>query len=305
MRLKGLDLNLLVAFDALLDTRSVSRAAERMNLSQPAMSAALSRLRLYFGDELLTVSGKRMYPTPFAESLLPHLRETLRSVDDLIAASVTFDPQHSERTFRIVSSDYILAALLSPLIGRLAQEAPGVRFEFIAPSDECFAEFREGKIDLFIAPDSFLMAGHPTELLLEERQVIVGWSKNPIFKEGVTEDEFMNAAHVSVAIGPRAVPSFADRQLEQLGRPRRIEVSVGSFTAVPWLIQETSRVALLHERLALRMQKHFDIAIAEIPFPFPVMREVMQFHQSRAEEAGGVWLRQQLHRIAQDHLNRE
>lgn len=305
MRLKGLDLNLLVAFDALLETRSVSRAAERMNLSQPAMSAALSRLRAYFGDELLTVSGKRMYPTPFAESLLPHLRETLRSVDGLIAASVTFDPQHSERTFRIVSSDYILAALLAPLIGRLTGTAPGVRFEFITPSEECSAEFREGRIDLFVAPDSFLMSGHPTELLLEERQVVVGWKKNPVFNDGISEEDFMNAAHVSVAIGPRAVPSFADRQLELLGRPRRVEVSVGSFTAVPWLVQETSRIALLHERLALRMRKHFDIAIAEIPFPFPVMREVMQFHASRAEEAGGVWLRNQLHRVADDHLNQE
>jgi LysR family nod box-dependent transcriptional activator len=302
MRLKGLDLNLLVAFDALLETRSVSRAAERMNLSQPAMSAALGRLRDYFRDDLLTVTGKRMYPTPFAESLLPHVKESLRSVDGLIAASVNFDPERSERTFRIVSSDYILAAVLSPLIGRLAKSAPGVRFEFITPSDESLVQLREGKIDLFIAPDSFSLAGHPSELLLEEKQVVVGWSKNPLFKSGMTEEAFMQAAHVSVAIGPRASPSFADRQLELLGRQRRIEVSVGTFTAVPWLVQQTSRIALLHERLALRMRKHFDIAIAEIPFPFPIMREIMQFHASRSEEAGVVWLRQQLHGIAHEHL---
>src|SRR4029453_9657034 len=155
MPLKGLDLNLLVAFDALLDTRSVSRAAERVNLSQPAMSAALARLRAYFGDELLTVSGKRMYPTPFAESLLPHVRETLGKVDELLAASVSFDPGTSERTFRIAGSDYITAALLSPLLRQLAISAPNVRFDIILPSEDSFNLLEEGKVDLVIGPDRF------------------------------------------------------------------------------------------------------------------------------------------------------
>ena len=176
MRLKGLDLNLLVAFDALLDTRSVSRAAERVNLSQPAMSAALGRLRAYFGDTLLTVSGKRMYPTPFAESLLPHVRETLRTVDELLAASVSFDPAHSHRTFRIAASDYIAAAFLAPLFRQLASTAPGVRFEIILPSEDSFGQLEEGKLDLVIAPERFAVVGHPTELLLEEEHVVVGWS---------------------------------------------------------------------------------------------------------------------------------
>lgn len=107
MRFKGLDLNLLLAFDTLLHTRSVSRAADRMHLSQAAMSSALGRLREYFGDEILIVQGKRMYPTAFAESLVPRVKECLRRVKDVISTSPTFDPGTSERTFRIVVSDYI------------------------------------------------------------------------------------------------------------------------------------------------------------------------------------------------------
>lgn len=296
MRLKGLDLNLLVAFDTLLETRSVSRAAERMNLSQPAMSAALGRLRQYFGDELLAISGKRMYPTPFAESLLPHVRETLRSVDELLAASVSFDPAHSQRTFRIASSDYIAAAVLAPLFRELAGAAPGVRFETILPSEDSFGQLEEGKLDLVIAPERFAVRGHPTELLLEEEHVVVGWAKNPVFRNGLTEDAFFASGHVSVSIGPRSSASFADQQLQLLGKSRRVEVTVGSFTAIPWLIEHTTRLALLHRRLADAMAPHFNMAIAPIPFEFPIMREIVQFHSSRAQEAGVAWLRAQLHR---------
>ena len=118
MRFKGLDLNLLVALDALLETRSVSAAASRLNLSQPAMSAALSRLRDYFGDDLLVASGKRMYPTAYAETLYPQLKDCLAGLDSLISNPTLFDPKTSLRTFRIIGSDYVTAAALVPLISR-------------------------------------------------------------------------------------------------------------------------------------------------------------------------------------------
>ncbi|RST30659.1 LysR family transcriptional regulator [Sphingomonas ginkgonis] len=298
MRLKGLDLNLLIALETLLDTRSVSRSAERMNLSQPAMSAALGRLRAFFGDELLTVSGKRMYPTPFAESLRPQVRETLRSVDELLATSVRFDPGSSQRGFRIAASDYVSTALLAPLLRRLAREAPGVRFEVIGPSEDSFRQLEDGRIDLIIAPDSFTLPGLPSELLVEERHVVAGWSQNPLLRSGLTLEAFLAAGHVSVAIGPRGGASFADRQLELIGLPRRIEVSVGSFTAVPWMLERTERLALLHERLAQSMLPHFDLAVAPLPFDFPLMREMLQWHGSRTQEAGVAWLRDQLHAAA-------
>lgn len=296
MRLKGLDLNLLVAFDALLDTRSVSRAAQRINLSQPAMSSALGRLRTYFGDELLTVTGKRMYPTPFAESLLPHVRETLRSVDELLATSVSFDPAQSQRTFRVASSDYIAAAFLAPLFRELADSAPGVRFEIILPSEDSFSQLEEGKLDLVIAPERFAVPGHPTELLLEEEHVVVGWAKNPLFAAPLTEEGFFASGHVTAAIGSRSSPSFADQQLQLMGKNRRIEVIVGSFTAIPWLLEKTNRLALLHRRLGQAMLPHFDMTMVPVPFDFPIMREIVQFHSSRAQEAGVAWLRSQLHR---------
>ena len=126
MRRKGLDLNLLIALDVLLDEGNVSRAAERLHLSQPAASAALGRLRNYLGDELLVLHGKRMIPTSYAESLRPEVKRILEQVDGVISMSAECNPLRSERVFRLMASDYITTVLLIPLAAKLeVQELPG------------------------------------------------------------------------------------------------------------------------------------------------------------------------------------
>lgn len=298
MRFKGLDLNLLVALDALLETRSVSRAAERLNLSQPAVSAALSRLRDYFRDDILVASGKRMYPTAYAEGLLPELRDCLRSLDALVSSSTSFEPAVTQRRFRIAGSDYITAALLAPMIAEFATIAPGVRIDLLAPSDDMADQLAEGKVDLVLSPEQFVHPDHPVELLFQERHVVVGWRGNPVFKRTLGEADLLEAGHVAVALGHHQTASFADRQLALMGKTRRIEVLSPSFTTVPWLLRETPRLALMHERLARGMAEFFPIAFAPMPFDFPLMNEMMQHHHSRTRDDGLQWLRKQLLRHA-------
>ena len=299
MRFKGLDLNLLVAFQALLETRSVSRAAERLNLSQPAASAALARLRAYFGDELLVAHGKRMHPTAYAEKLLPDVDAVLEHVDALIASSSAFDPATSQRTFRLVASDYITVAVLAPLIGRLAQEAPHVRMEIVAP-DALSAEMLDrGQVDMIVTPAEFIESDHPAELLFEEAHVVVGCATNPALKAGrISKAAFLAAGHVGVAMGSTRALTFGDRQLEVMGVHRRIEVVAASFTMVPWLVAGTARLAVMHARLAGAMARYHPIAQARMPFAFPPMRELMQVHTARAEDSGLAWLRGQLKAVA-------
>jgi DNA-binding transcriptional LysR family regulator len=184
MRFKGLDLNLLAAFDVLLESRSVSAAARQMNLSQPAMSAALTRLRDYFADDLLVAQGKRMYPTAFAEALVPQVRETLRTVEAMLATTSRFDPAATQRTFRLVASDYVVTAVLAPVLQALPRLAPGLRIELVLPSDAAQSDLRDGRADLLIAPEQFILSDHPSELLCEERHVVVGWADNPAFAAG-------------------------------------------------------------------------------------------------------------------------
>lgn len=302
MRFRGLDLNLLVAFNSLLETRSVSRAAEQLNLSQPAMSAALARLRGYFGDEILVAKGKRMYPTAYAEALLPQVQQALAGIDALISTSTEFDPRTSKRTFRIAASDYLMVAVLVPFIADLAERAPGIRIENIMPSDDSVAQIGEGKLDLLIAPEQFVSPEHPSELLLEERHVVVGWDRNPLVaKRFISEDEFSAAGHVMVAFGRHRTLSFADRQMERLGKQRRIEAVTASFATVPWLLRRSSRIAVMHERLAKAMAEHFPIRSAPIPFDFPIMREMIQYHEARRTDDGLAWLRSGLHSAVEPH----
>lgn len=294
MRFKGLDLNLLVAFDILMSTRSVSRSAEQLHLSQPAMSAALGRLRDYFGDDLLVQQGKRMFPTAYAESLVPMVQDVLRKVDEVITTSTTFDPATSQRTFRLIASDYITAAVIAPLVRKLALVAPQIKLETVLPSDGSAELIGQGAFDLMITPEDFISPDQPAELLFEEQHVIVGWSGNPLFEHSITETDVMAASHVGVHMGNQRTKAFADSMMEKLGRFRQMDVTASSFTIIPWLLIETNRLALMHERLARRMASMFPLAVAPIPFPFPPMREMMQFNRTRSADEGLRWLREQL-----------
>jgi DNA-binding transcriptional LysR family regulator len=299
MRFKGLDLNLLVAFDALLETRSVSRAAERLNLSQPAVSAALARLREYFGDDILVSHGKRMHPTAHAEALLPKVRAFLSGVDALIASSTAFDPATSQRTFRIVASDYMTAAVLAPLIHRLAKRSPQIRIEIVAPDTRSDALLDGGQVDVIISPAEFIESDHPTDLLFEEIHVVACCETNPALKKGrISAENFLGAGHVGVNMGSTRAPTFGDRQLELMGVKRKIEVIAASFTIVPWLLIGTPRLAVMHARLADAMAVRFPIAHAPMPFEFPVMRELIQIHRARASDGGLLWLRSELQAAA-------
>jgi len=298
MRFKGLDLNLLVIFEALMDTRSVTRAAERLGMTQPAASAALRRLRNYFGDDILVAVGKRMHPTPFAEMLLPEIQQSLQGVERAIATPAIFDPAKSTRRFRIVASDYIMVAVLVPLAQRLATLAPNLQFEVVQPNEESVPGLESGKIDLLITPQPYTAPWHPSELLFEERQVVVGWSQNPVFKNGLTEQDFFAAGHVTVAFGSSRVPAFADSQLQHSARARKVEIVVASFASAPWFLLGSNRLAVLHERLAKAMIPMFDLAYAPMPFDFPAMREMIQFHEARARDPGLTWLREKLLEVA-------
>lgn len=287
MRFKRFDLNLLLALHVLLKEQSVSRAARQLNLSQPAMSAALGRIREYFNDPILVPYGKKMLPTAHAQGLAPVVAQLLADIDSLVSASTRFDPATSQRTFRVCASDYVTTVLLAPLLANLAKQAPGVRIEVSAPDDEALGKLEQGETDLLLVPESFISKDHPSKLLFEERHVVVGCKKNPIFRAPLTPERFFAASHIAVTLSH--MQTFAEEQLRALGA-RRIEVVAPSFLAVPWMLPNTHRLAVMHERLARIMMKKLPLAIAPLPFPFPLMREMTQYHTTRETDDGVQWL---------------
>lgn len=298
MRFDNFDLNLLVALDAILSHGSVTRAAEQVNVTQPAMSAALKRLRETFGDELLVQSGRSMIPTASAVQLAPLVREELLRIRSLISSATAFDPATSTRRFRIAASDYITTVLLVPLRRLLETEAPGISMEISLPEDGTADRLAKGEFDLILTPREFVAPDHPTALLFEERQVVVGWKDNPLFTQDLDLDAFTSARHAAVRISGRN--TYIDKALDSLGITLQPEIVAPSFIQLPYFLPGTNLVALMHERLALHMAEVLPLRIATPPFAVPPMREMAQFHSARSGDAGLNWLLAQLRRVAEE-----
>jgi LysR family nod box-dependent transcriptional activator len=298
MRFKGLDLNLLLALDVLVEERSVSRAARRLNLSQPALSASLARLREFFGDPLLVSQGRHMIPTAEAHTIQRELKPILGNIEELIARSTAFDPATSDRVFRVSASDYLVAILFPRLIPEIAREAPNIGLDLVPPSQAAQTALERGELDLLLTPEEHCVSNHPTVLLFEERHVVAGWKDNPLLAQPLTEDAFFAAGHVAVRVGQVNRASFAESHLDAQTRKRRIEITAASFTTVPDLLTGTGRLAVMHEKLARLMAERLPIAWQELPFAFPPMREMIQFNRSRREDAGLRWLIERIEQAA-------
>lgn len=292
MRFNRLDLNLLVVLDALLRERSVTRAARELHLSQPAMSASLARLRTYFNDEILVPQGKRMMPTSHAQNLAPLVAQALADIEMRIMGAAVFDPTTSQRRFRLCASDYVSVVLLQPLLATLENSAPGISIEISAPTPDAVPQLERGEIDFIVTPEQFASNEHRRQLLFEERHVVVGCRNNPIFKRELTATVFFQQGQVIMGLGH--APGFAEREMGELNRRRQIDVVCASFLAVPWMLPGTHRIAMMHERLARLMIKKLPLAMAPLPFEFPLMREMVQYHSARVEDSGMQWLLQAL-----------
>lgn len=288
MRLDNFDLNLLLALNILLEEGSVTRAAQRMNLTQSAMSAALGRLRQALNDELLVPHGRKMLMTAHARALAPQVAETIQQLRTLVSGATGFDPATSLRRFEIAASDYITTVLIAPLLPRLREEAPGIQLNLSLPTPASQAELADGKLDFLLTPEQFLHADHPRELLFEERHVVIGWDRNPVLRSDLTEEAYYACGHVAVRIA--GAPSFIERHMNDLRERQRIAIVAPSFSQVPWLLPGTSHLALMHERLARVFAPLLPLRIVPPPFELPAMREMIQFHGARAQDAGLQWL---------------
>src|SRR3954465_13398016 len=178
MRFEGLDLNLLVALDAILEERSVIGASRRLHLSQPAMSAAIGRLRQYFNDEIFTISKRKLVPTPLAQSLEKPTRDILLRVRTNLISPPKFDPASSERRFRLVVSDYASIVLMHAVMKRVYRLAPRVCLEILPFSDRVDEQLQRGAGDLVVTPDCSLIAGHPSQHLFSDEFCCVVWTGN-------------------------------------------------------------------------------------------------------------------------------
>lgn len=299
MRFNKLDLNLLVVLNALLTERSISRAAEKIHLSQPATSNALSRLRDYFEDELLVSSGRQLLLTPRAESLIEPVREVLMRIDSTIAAQPEFDPATESRDFTLLASDFTMTVLIPPLLETLFKEAPGLRIHIRTQNDRPDEVLEQGKADFLIIPSQFLSKNHPSVALFEEDYVCVTWEGNTRVRERLLLDDFLNSGHVTANFsGERQSTTFDSWFMDSFELTRRVEVTAPSMAALPAMVIGTDRIATVHRRIAERARTYLPVRLWEPPLKIPRLVQTLQWHKYKNNDAATLWLRQRLIDVA-------
>lgn len=302
MTLGGTDLNLLLSLRVLLEEENVTRAGSRLELSQPAMSAALAKLRRRFDDELLVRAGRDYELTPFARDLLPEVQHAVRLMARALDLENQFDPSTSKRSFRLAMSDYAIAVVHEPLLRLLAATAPGVRLtiEHLGPdarsSDRVLLDH-----DALVAPMGFGFPGE-SRPLWRDRMVIIADRRHPRLVDGrLTLTDLAELPHAVATFGP-GILTPVDRVFGELGVDRRIVLQVAGFLPLAFVIARTEMVAVVPERLARIHARGGDgpVTLVEPPFDEVVLAEGYWYARDRLSDPAHRWLFARLDQLADE-----
>ncbi len=303
MHFRNLDLNLLVALDALLTERNITRAGKRLHLTQSAMSGALARLRDYFGDELLAQVGRRMLPTALGESLAEPVRNALINIQTAITTKTAFDPAVSKRQFKLMMSDYVATVLMSAAVPRIEAAAPRIRIDVLSNDvDSPADELERGGADFLIMPEQYLPKGHPSERLFEDEYACVGWAENPLLPSDgrLSLEGYLALGHVVVQFGTARGVMFDEWLVDRMGLERRVEMVVTSFTSIFPLVVGTRRIATIHRRLAQFYAQYLPLRLFDLPIDAPPIAESVQWHRHFDADPATLWMRRMLQEAAAD-----
>lgn len=291
MNVATLDLNLLRVFDAVLQSRSVTGAAGRLGLTQPAVSNALGRLRQAFGDALFLRTPQGMEPTPYARELAEPVRRALTLLESALAHAPGFDPATSARSFRFYMSDLGQIEFLPPLVERVRRVAPGVRLEVPVLEPEHVADaLASGSLDLAVG---FLPALGPPlrrQALFRDPYLCLMRADHSISL--LTRKRFVEASHVLVTY--RGGHRVVEEALERAGAAQRIVLRVPHFTVVPMVLERTDLILTLPARVARVFEQRGRLKAMPPPVPVPRAEVAMHWHERFDADAGNRWLREQL-----------
>jgi DNA-binding transcriptional LysR family regulator len=298
MALGGVDLNLLVILQALLEEGNLTRAGMRVGIPQPAMSTALARLRRHYKDELLLRTGNEYVLTPLARSLLSSVQESILLINHAFSPEETHPPPMSGHKFTISLSDYSLVMLSELLLTRVRELAPEVILE-LQPVSVDMPEGSRGLLqqDLLIAPEGFWPGGRP-EIICRDRFVCVVDPDNPRLRDGRLSLADLAAMPHAVARLPRAELDPVQAELDRLGITRDIAVTTASWLPLPFVVAGTDMVATVPERLARRMSQAAGVTVTTTPFGEIELAEAVWWHPARATDPALAWLRYVLREIA-------
>jgi len=296
------DLNLLVYLDALLRERNVTRAADQLGLSQPAMSNGLRRLRDLFEDPLLVRTSDGMTPTERAEELQPVVRELLSTIDKAVQPRSDFDAHTAKRVFRIMASDYAESTLLPRILLRLRESAPGISLDIMTPSDVSFQDVEQGKVDMAINRfDALPQSFHQKDIWQDGFSCLMR-ANHPVL-EDFTLDSYLGAQHVwvsktgmgvGVGVNPDDVQrlGWVDEALTRLGKKRHITLFTRHYQAAMLLAEQTDLIVTLPSKAAVLQQDNARVVIKAPPFLIPPIDLKMAWSPLLHHNPAHRWIRQ-------------
>jgi len=302
MNIGRVDLNLLVYLDALLRERNVTRAADQLGLSQPAMSNSLRRLRELFEDPLLVRTSDGMAPTERAEELLPVVRELLATIDKAVQPRTEFDAHSAKRVFRIMASDYAESTLLPRILLKLRESAPGITLDIMTPSDVSFQDVEQGKVDMAINRfDALPQSFHQKDIWKDDFSCLMR-ANHPVL-ENFTLDSYLAAQHVwvsktgmgvGVGVNPDDVQrlGWVDEALTRLDKKRRITLFTRHYQAAMLLAEQTDLIVTLPSKAAVLKKNNTRVVIKPPPFEIPPIDLKMAWSPLLHHNPAHRWMRQ-------------
>lgn len=294
--IRNLDLNLLKTLDALLDERSVTRAATRLSLTQPAVSGMLTRLREAFNDPLFIRAPHGMVPTLRAQALASPVKQLLTDAEALLQPAV-FEPLNADFTWTIAATDYALKAVIVPFIAALKPLAPGIRVRIIPESPATlFAQTERGEVDIALLTPHSTPPDLHSRALYQEEYVCLMRVDHPQAAAPLTLDLFCELEHVLVSWQGDSFRGVTDDALATLGRSRRVGLSVSSFLVLPEVLAVSDMIAVVPRRLAKMAS---GMKISPPPLPVPGFTKSMAWHERSHRDPAQQWLRELLHQTAQ------
>ncbi|WP_100913257.1 LysR family transcriptional regulator [Pseudoalteromonas spongiae] len=309
MNISKVDLNLLVYLDTLLRECNVTRAANQLNITQPAMSNGLKRLRALLNDPILVRTSDGMVPTERAKELQPVIRGVLLTLEETLQPNRDFEPASSNRVFRIMASDYAASTLAPMLLNRLQSLAPDTTLDIVTPSDVTFHDVENGKVDMAINRfDNLPQSFHQKRIWKDSFSCVVN-ANNPVL-ENYSLDSYLKARHiwvsktgfgVGVGMDPADVQKlgWVDEALAHFGKHRNIASFTRNYHVAIHLAKAQNLIATLPTKVAKIYESDNALKIVEPPFPIPPFELDMIWSPLLHRDASHIWLRQQIADVAE------
>lgn len=299
MKLRSINLNLLLVFDAVYSERSISKAAVKLHLSQPAVSNALTRLRERLEDPLFERNSQGMSPTPRAKVLMDPVRRALDILEQGLRRDDSFDFTHSDREFVIAVEDYGETIVLPRFVDWLAKTAPQVRINIRPePSAQLESQLRDGTVDLALDYFALQHLGYESHRILSENLLTLSRRDHPTIGEQLSLDTYLKLHHIALVPRMRTTPMI-DLALSKRGLKRSISVTVPHFLSMPVLVQSSDMICTLPRRMANLYADHFRLKVHTVPLRIPEFPIYLIWHDSLDGDAGHRWLRNHLIEFSQ------